>query len=201
MGEIRKVTQTTKNYYLNLYDLDVRDKNGNPHLYHVASRARCEAELKLRTKVNKPDGVIIYALAGENRDKVVLIRQYRYSIGTYIYEFPAGLVDEGETFQEAGVRELREETGLTFHPVEADSMYSRPYYTTIGMTDESCAMVYGWADGTVSKDELEENEDIEVVLADKEEVRRILKEEQAALMCAYMMMHFLHEEEPFAFLK
>lgn len=201
MSEIKGVTQTTNNYYLNLYDLDVRDKNGKAHLYHVASRAKSEAELKLRTRVNRPDGVIIYAVAGEKCDKVVLIRQYRYSIGDYIYEFPAGLVDEGETFREAGVRELREETGLTFHPIETDPMYSRPFYTTIGMTDESCAMVYGWADGMISKDELEENEDIEVILADKEEVHRILKEEQVALMCAYMMMYFLHEEEPFGFLK
>ena len=79
---------------------------------------------------------------------MVLIRQYRYSIADYIYEFPAGLVDEGEDFHDAGIRELKEETGLTFHPLEVDAMYSRPYFTTIGMTDESCAaVIYGTADG------------------------------------------------------
>ena len=41
------------------------------------------------------DGVIIYSVYGEKRDKVVLIRQYRYTIGGYIYEFPAGLVELG----------------------------------------------------------------------------------------------------------
>ena len=39
------------------------------------------------------------------------------------------------------------------------------------------------------------------MLADKEEVRRILREEKAAIMCAYMLMHFLNDEEPFVFLK
>ena len=146
--------------------------------------------------------MIIYALYGEKRDRVVLIRQYRYSIGTYIYEFPAGLVDTGEDFQTAGIRELREETGLNLHPLEADPMYSRPYFTTIGMTDESCAAVFGWADGEISSKGQEETEEIEVVLADRTEIARILKEENVSLMCAYMMMHFLHEapENPFAFL-
>ena len=40
-----------------------------------------------------------------------------------------------------------------------------------------------------------------MILADREEVRRILKEEQVALICAYQMMHFLQEEEPFGFLE
>ena len=39
-------------------------------------------------------------------------------------------------------------------------------------------------------------------LADREEVRRILREVRVAIMCAYMLMHFLEDEQdPFAFLK
>jgi ADP-ribose pyrophosphatase len=68
------------------------------------------------------------------------------------------------------------------------------------MTDECCGTVYGYADGEIRLDLMEENEEIEVVLADRSEVRRILREERVAVVCAYMMMHFLHEEEPFAFL-
>ena len=203
MGKIEKITQITKNYFLNMFNLDVLDKNGKSHLYHVASRAKNPEELKLVTGKNKPDGVIIYALYGEHQDQVVLIRQFRYSIGTYIYEFPAGLIDEGEDFHAAGIRELKEETGLDFHPYEVDEIYSKPYFTTIGMTDESCAAVYGTATGVISKDGLEETEDIEVILADRAEIRRILQEEHVSLMCAYMMMHFLHAEpgKAFDFLK
>ncbi|MCI8559443.1 MAG: NUDIX hydrolase [Lachnospiraceae bacterium] len=203
MGKILKVTQVTDNRFLNMYDLEVEDKFGNQHPYQVASRARHKEDMKLATGKNKPDGVIIYALYGEQKDHVVLIRQYRYSIGNYIYEFPAGLIDGGEDFHKAGVRELREETGLTFHPVEVDPIYSKPYFTTIGMTDESCAAVYGTAEGEISKKEQEETEEIEVVLADRKEVLRILREEHVSLMCAYMMMHFLHEDpkDPFGFLE
>ncbi len=203
MSSIRKVTQVTHNRFLNMFDLDVIHRAGDPGLYHVASRARSIEELKLSTKENKADGVIIYALYGEAKDRVVLIRQYRYSIAGYIYEFPAGLVDEGEDFHAAGIRELKEETGLDFHPLEVDPIYSRPYFTTIGMTDESCAAVYGTADGTVSREGLEDSEEIEVVLADRAEIRRILREENVSLMCAYMMMHFLHADasDPFGFLE
>lgn len=203
MGKIISVNQTTKNKFLNMYDLQVEDKYGGHHAYHVASRAASKEELKLFTGDNNPNGVIIYALYGDKQDRVVLIRQFRYSIGTYIYEFPAGLIDEGEEFHAAGIRELREETGLTFHPIEVDPIYSKPYFTTIGMTDESCAAVYGRADGEISSKDQEETEEIEVVLADRREVLRILREENVSLMCAYMMMHFLHADpkNPFAFLE
>ena len=77
----------------------------------------------------------------------------------------------------------------------ADDMYTKPYFTTIGMTDESCGTVYGYAYGVPSKDGQEESEEIDIVLADKQEVRRILKEERVSIMCAYMLMHFLNTEE------
>lgn len=96
---------------------------------------------------------------------------------------------------------MKEETGLDFHPLKVDPSYEKPYFTTIGMTDESCATVYGTATGEVSKEGQEDSEDIEVVLADREEVKRILREEKVAIMCAYHLMHFIHDEEPFAFLR
>lgn len=201
MSRIKKIDQLTKNKFLNMYQLDAENRLGGKVNYFVASRAKTTEELQLTSRSWKPDGVIIYSLCGEKRDKVLLVRQYRYSIDDYIYEFPAGLVDEGETYQQAAVREVKEETGLTLHPIRVDAMYEKPYFTTIGMTDECCATVYGYAEGTVSSRWLEDNEDIEVVMADREEVRRILKEEKIAIMCAYMLMHFLHDEEPFAFLE
>lgn len=201
MPEIKKVTPLTENPHVNLYHLDVESKTGRKGHYYVASRAKTENELKIKTKKNTPDGVIIYSLYGEKRDRVVLVRQYRYAIDSYIYEFPAGLVEPGEDYREAGIREMKEETGLTLTPLDVDPAYEKPYFTTIGMTDESCASVYGYASGRVSVDGLEDSEELEIVLADREEVRRILREEKAAIMTAYMLMHFLHDDEPFAFLK
>ena len=95
MVSIDKITQKTQNRFVNLYDLDVTHRNGEAAHYYVASRAKTEKDLKLVTRENHPDGVIIYALYGPAHDKVVLIRQYRYTLGDYVYEFPAGLVERG----------------------------------------------------------------------------------------------------------
>ncbi|MDY3729043.1 MAG: NUDIX hydrolase [Candidatus Choladocola sp.] len=202
MPEIKGIKKLTDSRFLNMYELDARNRKGGTVDYFVASRARDISDMKIATRDEKPDGVVIYSLYGEKRDRVVLIRQYRYALDDYIYEFPAGLVDPGEEFHQAAVRELKEETGLTLEPLKVDPMFEKPYFTTIGMTDECCATVYGYASGQVDKQFLEDNEDLEIVLADREEIRRILKEERVAIMCAYMLMHFLVDtEDPFAFLK
>ena len=202
MRKIVSVEQETKNPYLNMFHLDVRNENDKKSNYYVASRAKTMEDLKLNTKQDKADGVFvlcIYQDEKEQEEKIVLVRQYRCSIDDWIYEYPAGLVDEGEDYKTAGKRELKEETGLDFIPIDVDEMYTKPRYTSIGMTDEACGMVYGYATGTISKEWQEENEEIDIVLANREEVRRILKEEKIAVGCAYMMMHFLHTSEGHVF--
>jgi ADP-ribose pyrophosphatase len=43
----------------------------------------------------------------------MIIVQYRPPVEAFCVEFPAGLIDEGESPEEAAVRELREETGYS----------------------------------------------------------------------------------------
>ena len=200
MDRVLGVKRQTNNRFLNLYELDAVFRDGSRAPYYVASRRKDVDSIKAATHDNHADGVILYGVYGEEKDKVVLIRQFRYPINGYVYEFPAGLVEPGEDMLDAGVREMQEETGLEFRPVDAGS-YSRPFFTTIGMTDESCGTVYGYCSGTPSVAGQEGTEDIQVVLADREECKRILREENVAIMCAYMLMHFISTEgDPLAFL-
>ena len=201
MGKINTVTRQTDNPFLNMYHIKATSVHDTPVNYFLASRREKPEELRLRQGDLQPDGVAIYSLYGEARDRVVLVRQFRYTIGTYIYEFPAGLVEPGESFSAAAVRELKEETGLSLSPLPVDSIYERPFFTTIGITDEACATVYGYAHGDISTKGEEDSEEIEVILADRAEAKRILKEERVAIMCAYMLMHFINSDDPFAFLK
>lgn len=201
MSEIRNIQQKTRNRFLNYYELEAVHRDGSVSPYYMASRAKDVSLLKAVTHENKPDGVILYGVYGEQKDKVVLIRQYRYPLGDYVYEFPAGLVEEGEEMGAAGIREMYEETGLTFTPVDAGS-YSRPFFTTIGMTDESCGTVFGYCSGEPTSAHEEASEEIQVILADRAEARRILREENVAIMCAYMLMHFIASPgDPLAFIK
>lgn len=198
--EITQIIRQTQNKFLNMFEYRGKNKVGRDFRYFVASRAERDEDLKAVSQDSSPDGVIIYALYGEKRDRVALIRQYRIPLGDYLYEFPAGLVEKGEDYREAAVREMHEETGLTLTPIQADSMFENARFTTAGLTDECCCMVYGYASGEPSRKYLEEGEDIQIILADRTEIRRILREEKVALMCAYQLMHFLKDEDPFAFL-
>jgi len=200
MSQVGRIQKHTSNRFLNHYEFEAIHRDGSVSPYYVASRAKEIADLKAVSHKNNPDGVILYGVYGENKDKVVLIRQYRYPLGGYVYEFPAGLVEEGEDMFAAATREMYEETGLTFTPKEGGS-YSRPFFTTIGMTDESCGTVYGYCSGEPTSTHQEESEEIQVVIADKAECRRILKEENVAIMCAYMLMHFIASDgDPLSFL-
>ncbi len=197
MERISGIRKLTDNRFLNLYEMDAVFRDRSEGTYYVASRRKTE-ELKAVTQDQRPDGVIVYGVWGS--DRLVLIRQFRYPVNGYVYEFPAGLVEPGESPLSAGVRELFEETGLTLSPVEAGP-YSRPFFTSVGMTDESCSMVFGRCTGHPTSLHQEGSEDIQVVLADRTECRRILKEENVSIMCAYMLMHFIaNEADPLEFL-
>ena len=198
MDRIMGIQKLTDNRFLNLYELDAEFRDGSRAPYYVASRRKSIDTLKAVTQDNRPDGVILYGVYGEKQDKVVLVRQFRYPVNGYVYEFPAGLVEPEEDMLDAGIREMYEETGLNFTPVQT----ARPFFTSIGMTDESCGTVFGYCSGHPSNTHQEGSEDIQVVLADREECRRILKEENVAIMCAYMLMHFISSEgDPLKFLE
>ena len=200
MSRIGKIEKKTNTRFLNFYQFEAIHRDGRVSPYYVSSRATEIDRLKAVSRRNDPDGVILYGIYGEEKDKVVLIRQYRYPLGGYVYEFPAGLVEPGEDMLAAAIREMHEETGLDFTPVEAGS-YSRPFFTTVGMTDESCGTVYGYCSGEPTNMNQEAGEDIQVVIADRAECRRILREENVAIMCAYMLMHFIASEgDPLRFL-
>lgn len=70
-------------------------------------------------------------VAGED-PQVLLIRQYRYAAGGYLYEIPAGRLDPGEDPADCARRELEEETGCTAARVERLTTI----LTTPGFTDE-----------------------------------------------------------------
>jgi ADP-ribose pyrophosphatase len=64
--------------------------------------------------------------------QLLLLRQYRYAAGGYIYEIPAGRLDGDEKPADCAVRELKEETGCSAERMEP--LFTM--FTTPGFTDE-----------------------------------------------------------------
>ena len=49
MPEIKQATRKTENPYVNLYELETKDRVGHDKHYYVASRAKTAEDLKLST--------------------------------------------------------------------------------------------------------------------------------------------------------
>jgi ADP-ribose pyrophosphatase len=139
-------------------------KEGKKHEWCFASREGNQDKLycKLTTGRTKPDAITIVPFYKVNDTyNIVVTRELRPVLGGYEYAFPAGLVDDGETDEQAARRELHEETGLTVKKVFAVSPL---VYSSAGMTDECQKMVFCEVEGQPSRELQEEQEEIEIYI-------------------------------------
>lgn len=82
-----------------------------------------------REVVEHPGAAAIVALDEEGR--VILVSQYRYTVGETLWEIPAGRIDRGEDPLTCARRELEEETGYRAESwEEMATFYSSPGFTT-----------------------------------------------------------------------
>jgi len=122
------------------------------------------AERRTRPKGSEIDGVGIVAILEKSTGpEIILQKQYRPPIDKIVIEVPAGLVDAGESPEEAAIRELKEETGYVATVTESSpTMFNDP-----GFCNTNLKMVHVKVDMSLPqnqdlKPELEENEFIEV---------------------------------------
>lgn len=114
---------------------------------------------------------------------LVLIREFRYPLNSWVVGLPAGLVEPGEDLAVAVDRELREETGYglrTDIPEGAVELLPQAGHSSTGMSDESVQTVFA----QVEKDEAahpEHGELIEVFTLPLREVPRFLKQNSLPL--------------------
>ena len=153
--------------WLNLFQVTYNDREGRERKWQLASRA--EVPKCVTGDFAKPDAVVIAAYH-KSSQKLVICREYRVPLGDFEYGFPAGLVDNGETIEDATRRELLEETGLKLTEVKK---VSPTLYSSAGMTDESVAMVYVTCDGKPTTAGNQGAEQIEVILASAPEVKQL----------------------------
>ncbi|KAF4976671.1 hypothetical protein FZEAL_6696 [Fusarium zealandicum] len=153
---------------------------------HGVSRTWESAERRTRPKDIDIDGVgIVAILEKPTGNEIILQKQYRPPIDKVTIEVPAGLVDAGETAEQAAVRELREETGYVGEVTETSPMM----FNDPGFCNTNLRMVHVSVDMSLPanqdlKPELEESEFIEVFtvkLADLWEECKRLEAEGCAI--------------------
>jgi len=166
--EIINAAILAKIKFVTLFAISYLDRKGNAKQWHMVSRG--DQPKCITGEHQRPDAAIIVPYhRGEN--KLVVIREYRVPVGDYMYGFPAGLLDPGETLAVAAGRELLEETGLDLIKVYR---HSPALFSSAGITDEAIAMVFAEVDGTPGIRRNTDSEDIEIFLMDRQEVRDLL---------------------------
>lgn len=178
-NKIKKISELHKGKFISLYDIEYKNKLNEDKHWTLATRKDKKAldNFYLKDKKDKVDAVGICAYHVDEK-KLVIIKQFRVPINSYIYEVVAGLVDKDDkNIFEAVKRELKEETGLQLLDINKNHTIEKTYLSP-GMTDESIALVYCTCKGSLSKDYLEDDEDIEAVLVSQDEAKQILNSKE-----------------------
>lgn len=149
--------------WLRLEEVDYVDREGRQRTWESVAREGTVGAVVM-VAVLRPSG------------RLVLARQYRPPVDKIVLEFPAGLVDAGETLEQTAVRELREETGYHGDVVQVLPLS----YSSAGMSNEAVWLV--WLDidekrpaNRAPQPELEDGEEIEVVLLSPKELSACLQ--------------------------
>jgi len=172
--EFEGIRKIHEGRFITRYDVEYMTEEGNPKTYEIISRnknIRTLDDLQNRT----PDSVIMI-LTDESGEHILISREYRMAMAQWIYNFPAGLIDPGETPEESAKRELWEETGLDL--IRVDDILDNSY-SAIGFSNERNVCVFGAAAGEFRKS-TSDAEEIVPGWYSREEIRKLLRTEPFA---------------------
>lgn len=139
--------ETVSTGWINKYHLHYTLPDGRPYTYEGVSRKgpeRYEAALEAlgSTGAPDPDAVCIVPLLPDG--SVLLEHEFRYPLNSWCVSLPAGLIDAGESLEEAVARELSEETGYRLRDDIAPAVrpLPQPGFSSTGLTEENVQVVF-----------------------------------------------------------
>lgn len=174
MMEFNGIEKVHEGSFIDRYNITYTTSDNKKKVYEMISR---DKNISTEEQIRNPhtDGVVI-VVTDKSGERILLNKEFRMAVDDYVYNFPAGLIDEGETPAIAAERELREETGLTLIQID-DELYDS--YSAIGFSNETNAVIIGKAEGTF-KPSTSTVEEIEAAWYTKEEVKKLLKDRHFA---------------------
>jgi ADP-ribose pyrophosphatase len=95
--------------------LSSREVYRGPAFWITTDQVLEPAKVRVRRDIVHHTGSVVILAVDESlsEPRILLERQYRHAAGQYLWELPAGRIDEGENEITAAKRELLEETGYT----------------------------------------------------------------------------------------
>lgn len=172
--QFKKVEKKCEGKFITRYDITYETVDHQKKVYEMISRNGDITDFEgLHGKM--ADAVVIIA-TDETGEKILIDKEFRLAPGEWVYNFPAGLIDPGETPQESAKRELREETGLELYEIDD---FIGTSYSAVGFSNETNVCVVGKARGEFHKS-TSTLEEIEAGWYTKAEVRGLLKKAKFA---------------------
>lgn len=139
--------ETVSTGWINKYHLHYTMPDGRPYAYEGVSRKKPKAYCAALAALGggeppTPDAVCIVPILPDG--SVLLEREFRYPLNSWCVSLPAGLVDAGESLEEAVARELYEETGYRLRgdvnaPVRP---LPQPGFSSTGLAEENVHVVF-----------------------------------------------------------
>ena len=152
------------------YDVSYTTEQGHEKIYEMISRNK---DMHTLHDLNNPNvEAVVLVMFDEKHERVLLDREFRLAAGCYVYNFPAGLIDAGETPEEAAKRELKEETGLDL--IEVEDVIGESY-SAVGFSNEKNLTIVGTARGDFRKDMESEYEEITSAWYTRAEIAKLLR--------------------------
>ena len=167
--KFRKLQKIHQGEYLTRYNLHYETKSGQPKQYEMISR-RSDLQNEEDLCNSQPDAVVMI-IHNPDGDKLLLNHECRMAVGEWVYNFPAGLIDKGESVEVSAARELREETGL--HLIHISEVWKESY-SAVGFSKEKTVVIVGTADGELQESD-SEMEEIEARWFTRQEIGSLLQ--------------------------